>query len=223
MRRPGRPSPALVVALLALGTAVGGTALAGSPSPTTTAKHSAKVYAQRYAKAYARKYAKRGATGAKGATGARGLAGAPGPPGVPGAAKGGGGSVRVGGTIPLGLTNATVAQLSGPGGQKLRLGPGTWEVYGTAIVSVHLGAMATVSEPSCNIVGESTPGFDFFGFPQSIGLSTANFFDELTVSARGEAVVSATRDFDVSLQCSQASDAVDVTGGELDVWAVPKG
>jgi hypothetical protein len=223
VRFGSKPSPSLVIALLALAVAIGGTALAGPPSPTTTAKRSAKVYSQHYAKAYAKKYAKRGArgaTGAKGATGAPGLRGATGPEG---AAKGGGGSVRVGGDTPLGTTFATVMLLSGQSGQKLRLGPGAWRVFGTAVMDVRLSDGGTTSQPSCHIFGENAPGFDFAGFPEEASLSASQPTDQLVLSARGEALVSSTRDFDVSIECSRDGDASSLTGAELDVWAVPAG
>jgi hypothetical protein len=88
-----RPSPALIVSVLALagstaGTAIGAGTLTGSGSTqkpraeaSATVKSLARKYAKRYAKRYAKLYASQGPRGATGPRGSRGSRGPTGPRG----------------------------------------------------------------------------------------------------------------------------------------------
>ena len=88
-----RPSPALVISLLALvgstaGTALGAGALSGSSSrakpkaeASASVKSLARKYAKKYAKLYARRYSQRGFVGPRGPRGPRGSRGTRGPAG----------------------------------------------------------------------------------------------------------------------------------------------
>jgi hypothetical protein len=90
-----RPSPAMVVALLALFITLGGTGYAAS-NATSSRKHHRVVRGRRGPPGppgtpghtgATGPHGSRGATGAKGSTGSQGLQGPPGPQGVPGTAR----------------------------------------------------------------------------------------------------------------------------------------
>jgi hypothetical protein len=138
MPRLGRPSPALIVATIALFAAVGGGAWAAGH---TAAHHSVRARA-----AASSNRGPRGFTGARGPRGRRGFTGAPGPAGAAGPSDGFVISVPQATDLPGG-TDTVVTQLSVPAGA-------------TYIVnaSTDLGnATNTPSPISCTLLQNSNP------------------------------------------------------------------